>query len=366
LRLPLKVSYGILIRMFFAQMDRRHAMLATYSVARAFALSILLHLLAFVTLELGYQNHWWNTTILFSKKQARINAETARRLSEVRRKQQQTNQEPPLLFVEVDPSQATEEAPKDSKYYSALNSKAANPDTKLDKPVPKIDGRQDKVPQTMDRARPAPPTLQPEPQAKPEPLIAEKQPEPKPAPPAPEQKNGAPTKPGDLAYAKPAEKVQEPHDTVPSEMVEPPKAPPPRPRTLEAARRQKGGMAGEKMKQQGGAKRFSLQPSFDVRATPFGAYDAAIIAAIQKRWYDLLDQREFAGSYSGKVVLEFRLNSDGRVTDMKVNETDVTEILSLLCQRAVQDPAPFAPWPPDLRRLVGKEFREVRFTFYYN
>jgi hypothetical protein len=123
---------------------------------------------------------------------------------------------------------------------------------------------------------------------------------------------------------------------------------------------------GEKMKQAGGVRRFALDSSFDVRATPFGAYDAAIIAAIQKRWYDLLDSRDFSANFSGKVVLEFRLNSDGRVTDMKVNENDVSEILGLLCQRAVQDPAPFAPWPADLRRMVGKEYREVRFTFYYN
>ena len=143
-------------------------------------------------------------------------------------------------------------------------------------------------------------------------------------------------------------------------------SPPVRPRTLEAARREKGGIIGDRMKQPGGVKRFALEPSFDVRSTPFGAYDAAIIAAIQNRWYDLLETRDYAAKYSGKVVLEFRLNSDGRVTDMKVSENGVTEILGLLCQRAVQDPAPFAPWPADLKRMVGKEYREVRFTFYYN
>jgi len=147
--------------------------------------------------------------------------------------------------------------------------------------------------------------------------------------------------------------------------AERPKAPPPRARRLAEAR-QKKGIAGEKMKQPGGVRRYALDSSFNVKATPFGAYDAKIIAAIQQRWYDLLEQRDFAASYSGKVILEFRLNSDGRVTDMKVDENDVTEILGLLCQRAVQDPAPFDPWPADLRRLVGKDYREVRFTFYYN
>jgi outer membrane biosynthesis protein TonB len=134
---------------------------------------------------------------------------------------------------------------------------------------------------------------------------------------------------------------------------------------LEAARRQ-AGLPSEKMTQQGGVRRANLESSLDVKATPFGAYDSLIIAAIQKRWYDLLATRNFTANHSGKVVLEFRLNSDGRVTDMKVSANDVTEILALLCQRAVQDPAPFAPWPADLKRMVGKNHREVRFTFYYN
>jgi outer membrane biosynthesis protein TonB len=160
---------------------------------------------------------------------------------------------------------------------------------------------------------------------------------------------------GDLALAKPPEKTPE----------TPKPKPPPRPRRLDQARLAKG-IAGERMKQPGGVKRFSLEPSLDVKATPFGSYDALIIAAIQKRWYDLLASRDYAANYSGKVIVEFRLNSDGRVTDMKVTENSVTEILALLCQRAVQDPAPFEPWPADLRRMVGRNYREVRFTFYYN
>ena len=36
-----------------------------------------------------------------------------------------------------------------------------------------------------------------------------------------------------------------------------------------------------------------------------------------------------------------------------------------LCQRAVLDPAPFEKWPSDMRRIIGSDRREVRFTFYY-
>jgi TonB family protein len=170
--------------------------------------------------------------------------------------------------------------------------------------------------------------------------------------------------PGELALSKPSE-VQGNEAGEAVRAAELPKPRPTRPKTLAMAR-QKAGLAGEKMKQEGGSRRFSLQPSLDVRATPFGSYDAAIIAAIQRRWYDLIDERPFLGSHTGRVVVEFNLTSDGRVTDLKVTENSVTDILALMCQRAVQDPAPFAPWPNDLRRLVGKEYREVRFTFYYN
>ena len=103
----------------------------------------------------------------------------------------------------------------------------------------------------------------------------------------------------------------------------------------------------------------------DVKGTAFGAYDAAIVAAVQQRWYDLLDERKYASDGTGKVVLEFRLNHDGRISDMKTSETDMSALLTSLCQLAVLDPSPYARWPDDMRRLVGGNFREVRFTFYY-
>jgi hypothetical protein len=69
---------------------------------------------------------------------------------------------------------------------------------------------------------------------------------------------------------------------------------------------------------------------------------------------------------SGKVVLRFNLYYDGRITNMQVAENDVGELLALVCQRAVLDPAPYEVWPSDLRRLAKSNFRDVQFTFYYN
>jgi outer membrane biosynthesis protein TonB len=139
-----------------------------------------------------------------------------------------------------------------------------------------------------------------------------------------------------------------------------------RPRTLADARAQKGIVEGPKMKQDGGVKKYSLQMSASAKATPFGSYDAAVIAAVQKRWFDILDARNYASDQSGKVVVEFHLYKDGSVMDLQVTENEVTDTLSWACQRAILDPAPYGPFPADLRRLLGADYREVRFTFYYN
>jgi hypothetical protein len=125
-------------------------------------------------------------------------------------------------------------------------------------------------------------------------------------------------------------------------------------------------LAGEKMKQEGGVPRVSMNASPNIRGTAFGAYDAAFIAAVQSRWFGLLEQRAVVGNQTGKVVLDFRLHQDGRITDMHVREAEVNETLSYICERAVQEPAPYQKFPSDLRRLLPNDYREVRFTFFYN
>lgn len=304
-------------------------------LAAAFAISLVLHLALFGGWRLGKHLGWWDhqaTWLLEITKKLQVNRAMARLTQPPPEPQ---TREIPLMFMQVDPTVAVVEAPRDAKFYGAQNAKAsdANP---ADKPDPKLDGKQTKIVRTEDVPKPFP--LQPSSPAPPKP--AEEPPKPK------------PESPGDLAKLE----IRDPKPVQPAPVKE-------RPRTLAKAREQKN-LVGEKSKQDGGAKgRGKLQ--FDVRATEFGAYDAAFIEAVQQRWYDLLDSSRFT-QQSGKVVLEFRLMYDGRIADMKVNGNDVGELLGLLCQRAVLDPAPFARWPSDMRRAIGQNYREVTFTFYYN
>ena len=253
--------------------------------------------------------------------------------------------EAPLVFVEVSPAQATPEPPKDATYYSSRNSKAANPEADRDTGVPRITGSQTQVAKTEDVPREKFTPLQP---SRPIPQPQEAQ----------EEMKARPTQtPGDLAMGRPdptpkTDDGQQTHS---------------RPRTIKEAlaRLQNNRLPGEKMKQEGGVNHHLEIASLDAKATPFGAYDDALIAAIQDRWYNLLDQRSYAADNRGKVVLQFRLHYDGRITDVSVAENTAGEVLGLICEKAVLDPAPFAAWPGDMRRLLG-DTRNIQFTFYYN
>ena len=265
--------------------------------------------------------------------------------------QKPLSEELPLVFVEVDPSQAAKEPPKDAKYYSSQNAKAANPDAKLETDKPKIDGTQALVPRTETVQKPKAFPLQPS--------------APKPPPPA----EATDTKPkggpkiGDLAMTKPADKLDEGQSD--AKVAETPAPPHVRPRTIAEAEAQNKSIIGQKMKQDGGVKGRHISSLFDTKATAFGAYDAAFIEAVQQHWYALIDAQTTSQMRAGRVVLEFNLNYNGRISDMKVIDSDVEDLMSYICQRAVLDLDPFEKWPSDMRRIIGSDRREVRFTFYY-
>jgi hypothetical protein len=301
----------------------RFSGLESRRLAWAFALSLAAHLLAWGGYEFGKEFNLWQ----------RFHLPPLFQFIKAKPMQPLLQQTEPIVFVDVNPEQATSDAPKNAKYYSNQNSHAANPEADRDTKVPQLNGTQTEVAKTEDATRPDFSKLQPAMQPSQEQSEESR------------QQNA-----GDLTFGKPS-------DAQPTEQ--------PRPRTLKQALAQQNRLPGVKMKQEGGVHREALVPSLDVKATPFGAYDAAFIQAVTQRWYDLLDSRQFARDRSGKVVLRFRLNYDGRISDMEVVQNTVGDVLGYVCQKAVMDPAPYAQWPTDMREMVGLDYREITFTFYY-
>ncbi|HLP78978.1 MAG TPA: hypothetical protein VK327_18920, partial [Candidatus Paceibacterota bacterium] len=211
--------------------------------------------------------------------------------------------------------------------------------------VPKITGKQTDIVKAEDVSRAKLDRLQPTVRQ------AEKEQQPEVARPAVQQPQG------DMAIAKPETESRKTEGTVEHA----------RPRTIREAmaRLNRNQLAGEKMKQAGGVKRRAEFTSLDAKATSFGDYDAAFIDAVENRWFSLLENNPNANYRNGRVVLRFRLNYDGRITDMQVVENTVGDTLGLFCRKAIEDPAPFEKWPREMRLMLEKDYREIQFAFYY-
>ena len=112
-----------------------------------------------------------------------------------------------------------------------------------------------------------------------------------------------------------------------------------------------------------GAGRIGIA-AFNVAESPFGAYDKAIIRAVQSRWYALIEHNQLY-ERAGQVTLHFNLLPDGSVRALETKENSAGVTLGLFCEKAIVDSAPFEPLPDRLRTLIGSQAREVDFTFYY-
>ena len=306
------------------------------SIQRSLLLSLLIHLLVALSVLMG----------AFPVVEKMMAAVVPELIDLEALEMQQRKRQHSVIFLEVPASMATEDAPEDSKYYSTQNSRAADEQTEKETTQPKIEGTQDKVPRIVDSkptapAKPTPPEPKPKP---PEPKPPE--PEPKPPPPKAETLNPIVAKPEPKPEPKPTAKPK-----------------PRRPRTVAEAK-QLAMIQGQKMKQDGGVKKRATIVGLNAKASPFGDYDARLIAAIQTRWNQILD-RYYVPSV-GQVVLTFNLWSDGKVTNVQVERNTVNTILALKCERAVKEPAPYAPWPEKMHDEIGSDRRFVRFTFYYN
>ncbi len=293
----------------------------------ALIVSLLLHVIGLGVYQWGVNKHWWQPMKILSA------------LPKIPPNQKPPQSKPPeeqIVFVDV--SHEEKEPPKKAKYYSNKNSQAANPDATKDLNDPKIEGKQSVTPKTESGTRPSKLAF---------------------ATPAPMSLRGvAPTKTespqerGDLDVAQKT-----------SEQKQQQQPQPPRPRTLKEA--QQNLTQGEAMKQEGGVKRVRVYSSLDAKQTPFGNYDKQIVDAVTDKWYAMLDSGHFAQDRTGKVVVRFKLKYDGTILEMSTLENTVGISLTYVCRQAIAEAAPFSKWPDDMRRMIGANFREVSFTFYY-
>lgn len=256
-----------------------------------------------------------------------------------------------LSFVEVDLSKVAEE-PKDAKYYGAVNTTAGNREVEKETDIPKIDGSFKQVTKLTDDSKSKAKPLQPTP-AQPAELDEQEKEQTKPK---------EVQTPGDLTLAKPEEKPLKNDGASDAKKAQPEKQRKRRPATIAEAKA--ANAPGEKLKQDGGVKRFDLSGSFDVKGSLVGSYDQRFIEAVRQCWHDMLD--DISATRPGIVRLEFRINYKGQISEMRVAESTVNEMQTLVCQQAIQKPAPYGEWPREMRIELKGDFRDVTFTFTYH
>lgn len=326
----------------------------TSRLAWAFAISMAVHLLLFGGYYTDHRFHWTQYVHLPGWLRPLQN------LAQLLHKKPlppppPPSEEVPLMFVDVNPAHATAEPPKNAKYYSSKNSQAANPDIDKESDVPKISGTHTEIVKTEDVPREKFMPLQPTPPVR-QPQRAQAAQEPQ-----AEQAQAKPAqKPGDLSISKPE----------PESKKEATEAKHFRPRLLAQVDPKliahQNLLPGEKMREEGGVRQKLDISLLDVKATPMGEYDSALVDAIASAWYGLLDAQQYAFDYRGKVAVQFHLYADGRISDLKVTENSTTgDRPAMLCQMAIDHSSPFLPFPSDLRTTVPNP-RSIQFTFYYN
>jgi len=291
-------------------------------VALALAISLLIHTMIWAGYELNRYHHWMPRLPFLA---AKVPVPKIQRLEE------------PVEFVMVETPST--EAPKTPKYISNKNSVAADNTQKKDSDNPKLNGRQTDVPKTQDELRAQ---IEKE-------LAAANQRQ------SSESQGNGESKPakseGDLTLGKPDNATQ------PQEQ--------PRPRTLKEAYRQMAArFPGMTMKEDGGAERKARVASYDVKLTGYGDYDARFIETVQYNWYNLLDSQKFAMDRTGKVVILFRLNYDGTISNLRFAENNVGELLGYVCEKALLNGVPYERWTEDMRLKLG-DYMDVQFTFGY-
>jgi hypothetical protein len=330
-------------------------------ILRALVISLILHLLVFSLWRVGQAQGWW------------INLAMPRWMQLVSKAMMPAPPKLPppaeipsqsqLTFVEVDPAQATTEPPKKALFQGAKNTVAANREIKTPSDMPNLEGRQEQFLKTIPNAASKPAAAPAPPPAPP----------PAPAPPKEMASQNAPQQalaPGDLITARPSDKPQEGKAKTDAPPAQPAKAQPQpqpayeRPRTIEEALA-RAGHYGEQTRLAGGVSHISPDTSLDVKGTPLGGYIAHMVDAVDDHWHKILEREHESATLTGRVILRFRLHSDGTVTDMTPLRNDVSDVLETACERGIKEPAPFGKWPPEMRLEIPNDFYDITFTFYY-
>ncbi|MGJ8654678.1 MAG: hypothetical protein ACSHX8_15565 [Opitutaceae bacterium] len=112
-----------------------------------------------------------------------------------------------------------------------------------------------------------------------------------------------------------------------------------------------------------GSTRLRGSLAIDATFSEFGEYQQQFYAALQTGWYQEIEFYRPIDT-SATVKVRFTIQSDGVVRDVKVVQTNASEIASIICESAIVKRSPFRPWTREMVQVFGSE-RTLYVSFHY-
>jgi hypothetical protein len=94
----------------------------------------------------------------------------------------------------------------------------------------------------------------------------------------------------------------------------------------------------------------------------FRTYDGAIIRSVRKRWSELTQGA--AHAQPSIVILEWRLYSDGNITDLRVVRSTADDSYNQMATKMINDFTPFPRWPQQMRDVCTNDYRDLHWELF--
>ena len=105
--------------------------------------------------------------------------------------------------------------------------------------------------------------------------------------------------------------------------------------------------------------------AYNAKWSAYGEYLQKFIESVDIQWQRILGQSNVYPVRGTKVVVVFRMNSDGDISEIVKVTSGGGRAAQDACVSAIVARAPYGAWPEDMITVLGKS-QEITFTFNYN
>jgi hypothetical protein len=104
--------------------------------------------------------------------------------------------------------------------------------------------------------------------------------------------------------------------------------------------------------------------AYNAKWSSYGEYLQRLIDAVQAQWDRILMRSSFYPTAGATVRVVFRLDAQGRVSEIVDVSGTGGELAQRLCVSAITERAPYGDWTEEMIAVLGRE-QELTFTFHY-